>query len=329
MQQNKSIEDIAKLLNGKASKKGLFVYRINSLKNAKDGDLSFYTDSKYKSELLSTKASVVILQKKDISLCPTNYIVVDDPYYAFSQISNLFNPIKNPVPCVKESVKIGINSTIPSSCFIDDFVTIGDNVVIGENVIIQSGVKIEDNVFIGSNSKLQQNCVIKYDVKIGKNCHIFSNAVIGSDGFGYAFKNQQWNKIQQVGSVIIGDNVDVGANTTIDRGAIQDTIIHTGVKIDNQVQIGHNCEILDHSIIAGCVGIAGSTKIGKFCKIGGAAMILGHLEIAENTTISPGTMISKSIKTEGKTFTGIFPFFEKNDWIKVTMLIKRLLRKRD
>ena len=140
---------------------------------------------------------------------------------------------------------------------------------------------------------------------------------------------QQWNKIHQLGSVVIMDNVDIGANTTIDRGALQDTIIHEGVKIDNQVQIGHNCEILDHSIIAGCVGIAGSTKIGKFCKIGGAAMILGHLEIAENTTISPGTMISKSIKIQGKTFTGIFPFFEKNDWIKVTMLIKRLLRKRD
>ena len=329
MLPNKSIEEIASFLNGKASSKGLFVFRINTLANATEGDISFYTDSKFKSELLLTKASVVILRKKDVSACPTNYIVVDDPYYAFSQVSNLFNPLKNPVPCVKESVKIGINSTIPSSCFIDDFVVIGDNVIIGENVIIHSGVKIEDNVSIGSNSKLQQNCVIKHDVKIGKNCHIFSNAVIGSDGFGYAFKNQQWNKIQQVGSVIIGDNVDVGANTTIDRGAIQDTIIHTGVKIDNQVQIGHNCEILEHSIIAGCVGIAGSTKIGKFCKIGGAAMILGHLELAENTTISPGTMISKSIKTNGKTFTGIFPFFEKNDWIKVTMLIKRLLRKRD
>jgi len=329
MLPNKSIEEIASFLNGKASTKGLFVFRINSLKNAIDGDLSFYTDIKLKSELVSTKASVVILRKKDISLCPTNYIVVDDPYYAFSQVSNLFNPIKDPVPCVKTSVKIGVNSTIPSSCFIDDFVVIGDNVTIGEHVIIESGVKIENNVSIGSNSKLQHNCVIKHDVKIGNNCHIFSNAVIGSDGFGYAFKNQKWNKIQQLGSVVIMDNVDIGSNTAIDRGALQDTIIHDGVKIDNQVQIGHNCEILDHTIIAGCVGIAGSTRIGKFCKIGGAAMILGHLEIAENSTISPGTMISKSINTKGKTFTGIFPFFEKNDWIKVTMIIKRLLRKRD
>ena len=246
MFQNKSIEEIASFLNGKASSKGLFVFRINSLANATEGDITFYTDSKFKSELLSTKASVVILRKKDISSCPTNYIVVDDPYYAFSQISNLFNPLKNPVPCIKESVKIGINSTIPSSCFIDDFVVIGDNVIIGENVIIHSGVKIEDNVSIGNNSTLQQNCVIKHDVKIGKNCHIFSNAVIGSDGFGYAFNNQQWNKIHQLGSVVIMDNVDIGANTTIDRGALQDTIIHEGVKIDNQVQIGHNCEILDH-----------------------------------------------------------------------------------
>ena len=192
---------------------------------------------------------------------------------------------------------------------------------------IYPGVKIENDVEIGDNSIIHQNVVIKENTRIGKNCTIFANATVGTDGFGYAFDKKQWVKINQLGSVVIGDFVDIGSNTTIDRGAIKNTIIEDGVKIDNQVQIGHNCIISKNTIIAGCVGIAGSTIIGEGCKIGGAAMILGHLNIAKETTISPGTMIANSINKNGKTFTGFFPFFEKSDWIKVTMFLKRLLRK--
>ena len=295
---------------------------------AEDDDISFFVGSKKNLPyLVNTKAAIVVLKQADIKHCKTNYIVVDDPYLAFSKLSNIFDNRRKIIPCTKESVKIGINSDVPKSSFIDDFVVIGDNVKIGKNVSIYSGVKIEDDVEIGDNSIIHQNVVIKTNTKIGQNCTIFANATIGTDGFGYAFDKNQWVKINQLGSVVIGNFVDIGSNTTIDRGALKNTIIEDGVKIDNQVQIGHNCIISKNTIIAGCVGIAGSTNIGENCKIGGAAMILGHLNIASDTTISPGTMIASSITKQGKTFTGFFPFFEKSDWIKVTMFLKRLLRK--
>jgi UDP-3-O-[3-hydroxymyristoyl] glucosamine N-acyltransferase len=330
MQKNKrSVDEIATLINGKASKKGLFVCGLNSLDLAENSDVSFFVGSKKNLSLLTnTKALVVVLKKDDANFCKTNFIIVDDPYLAFSKLSKIFDNRKKIIPCTKESVKIGINSFVPKSSFVDDFVVIGDNVKIGENVLIYAGVKIEDDVEIGDNSIIHPNVVIKDNVKIGKNCSIFANATIGTDGFGYALdKKNQWKKINQLGSVIIGDFVDIGSNTSIDRGAIKDTIIEDGVKIDNQVQIGHNCIISKNSIIAGCVGIAGSTIIGESCRIGGAAMILGHLNIASETTISPGTMIASSINKHGKTYAGFFPFFEKSDWIKVTMFLKRLLRK--
>jgi UDP-3-O-[3-hydroxymyristoyl] glucosamine N-acyltransferase len=329
MQKNKqSVDEITALINGKASKKGLFVCGLNSLELAEDCDISFFVKSKKNlTHLVNTKAAVVVLKQDDINSCKTNYIVVDDPYLAFAKLSNIFDNRKKIIPCIKESVKIGINSNVPKSSFIDDFVVIGDNVKIGENVSIYPGVKIENDVEIGDNSVIHQNVVIKENTRIGQNCTIFSNATIGTDGFGYALDNNQWVKINQLGSVVIGDYVDIGSNTTIDRGALKNTVIEDGVKIDNQVQIGHNCVISKNTIIAGCVGIAGSTIIGEGCKIGGAAMILGHLNIAKETTISPGTMIASSINKNGKTYTGFFPFFEKNDWIKVTMFLKRLLRK--
>ena len=331
MQKNKVlIEDISKLLNGKASKKGLFVCGLNSLDDAKENEISFFVGGKKNiNNLQSTKAAVVVLDKNSVNLCNTEYIVVKDPYLAFAKLTDVFDKKKKNIPSVKETVKIGINSDVPKSSLIDDFVVIGDNVKIGKNVSIGSGVKIEDDIEIGDNSIIHQNVVIKKNTKIGCNCTIFPNTTIATDGFGYAQDNKNWVKINQLGSVIIGDDVDIGSNTTIDRGALKNTIIGDGVKIDNQVQIGHNCIISRNTIIAGCVGIAGSTVIGENCKIGGAAMILGHLEIASETTISPGTMIASSITDKGKTFTGFFPFFEKSDWIKVTMYLKRLLRKRD
>jgi UDP-3-O-[3-hydroxymyristoyl] glucosamine N-acyltransferase len=288
MQKNKqSVDEITALINGKASKKGLFVCGLNSLELAEDCDISFFVKSKKNlTHLVNTKAAVVVLKQDDINSCKTNYIVVDDPYLAFAKLSNIFDNRKKIIPCIKESVKIGINSNVPKSSFID-----------------------------------------KENTRIGQNCTIFANATIGTDGFGYALDKNQWVKINQLGSVVIGNFVDIGSNTTIDRGALQNTIIEDGVKIDNQVQIGHNCIISKNTIIAGCVGIAGSTIIGEGCKIGGAAMILGHLNIERETTISPGTMIASSINKKGETYTGFFPFFEKKDWIKVTMFLKRLLRK--
>jgi UDP-3-O-[3-hydroxymyristoyl] glucosamine N-acyltransferase len=196
---------------------------------------------------------------------------------------------------------------------------IGSNSYIGSNVVIGRNVIIHSNVYIAN------------DVKIGNDCEIFPGAKIGTDGFGYARdKNKEWLKIPQTGSVIIGDNVDIGANTTIDRGAIDNTLIHNGVKIDNLVQIGHNCIIGENSIIAGCAGIAGSTIIGKNCMIGGAAMIKGHITIADDTIISGGTGIGKNVENPGKRFTNVFPYnLEHKDWLRIANNLKKMGKKND
>jgi UDP-3-O-[3-hydroxymyristoyl] glucosamine N-acyltransferase len=182
---------------------------------------------------------------------------------------------------------------------------------------------IEADSVIGKASVIHPHVVIKASTIIGKNCTLYAGCVIGSDGFGYAKDDSKWLAIPQIGRVILGDNVDIGSNSTIDRGALDDTIISSGVKIDNLVQIGHNCMIGENTIIAGCVGIAGSAKIGKNCAIGGAAMILGHLLITDDVTISPGSMITRSIKTPG-TYTALMPFQDHEAWLKTAARIRRL-----
>jgi UDP-3-O-[3-hydroxymyristoyl] glucosamine N-acyltransferase len=187
---------------------------------------------------------------------------------------------------------------------------------------------IERNSNISDNTVLEANVTIKHGTQIGKNCHLFSGCVIGNDGFGYAEENassntKRWVKIPQVGRVIIHDYVDIGANTTVDRGAIDDTVIEEGCKLDNLIQIAHNCRIGAHTVIAGCTGIAGSAVIGKHCKIGGAAMILGHLSIADNVTISPGSMIMRSINKAG-TYTALMPSQAHEDWLKTAANIRHL-----
>ena len=221
------------------------------------------------------------------------------------------------------------SAIIHPSCKLGQDVYIGPNVVIEENVslgdevVIHAGSIVESDSAIGNASVIHPHVVIKANTIIGKNCILYAGCIIGSDGFGYAKDDSKWLAIPQIGRVILGDNVDIGSNSTIDRGALDDTIISSGVKIDNLVQIGHNCLIGENTIIAGCVGIAGSAKIGKNCAIGGAAMILGHLSITDNVTISPGSMITRSIKTSG-TYTALMPFQDHETWLKTAAKIKRL-----
>jgi UDP-3-O-[3-hydroxymyristoyl] glucosamine N-acyltransferase len=218
---------------------------------------------------------------------------------------------------------VDATATIPASCSVAPLVVIGENVVLGEHVIIGAGCVIENNVTIADNTHLEPHVVIKHDCEIGPNCHLFSGAVIGSDGFGYAEESGVWLKIPQVGRVVIHANVDIGANTTIDRGALDDTIIEEGVKLDNLIQIGHNCIIGAHTVIAGATGIAGSAKIGRHCKIGGAAMILGHLTIADHVTISPGSMITRSL-AKADTYTALMPFQTHKAWLNTAAKIRHL-----
>lgn len=331
MQKNKiSVDLIADFLNSKASKKGLFVYGAKSLSTADVNSMSFFSNKRLLSELKNTKSGLVLLQDQYKNECPTNYIIVEDPYLSYARVAEYFFRPKTNIFFVKNSAEFGIEVKFNTNKIqIHDNVTIGDFSTLGDKVVLMKNVSIGNNVVIGNNSIIHENVVIKDSVKIGDDCEIHPGSIIGSDGFGYAQdKNKSWNKIPQMGTVIIGNNVHIGANTTIDRGALDDTIINDGVIIDNQVQIGHNVIIGKNTAIAGCVGIAGSALIGSNCKIGGAAMILGHLEIANDTIVSPGTMITKSILKEGSNLSSIFPYFEKKDWLKVIKFLKKSINKK-
>jgi UDP-3-O-[3-hydroxymyristoyl] glucosamine N-acyltransferase len=324
MSRQYSLDDIVKALGGFVIGDGdTLISRVASVANAKTGDISFINDTKYEKALVSSKASACILKDKHTTLTTLPKIVVDDPYAYFAKVSALLNP---PAPIklgVAPSAVIDGSTLVPASCSIGALVVIGENVVLGESVIIGNGCIIENNVTIANNTRLEPNVTIKHHCEIGENCHVFSGAVIGSDGFGYAEEAGRWLKIPQVGRVILQNYVDVGANTTIDRGALDDTIIEEGVKLDNLIQIGHNCVIGAHTVIAGCVGIAGSARVGRHCKIGGAAMILGHLVIADNVTISPGSMITRSLIVSD-TYTALMPFQTHKAWLSTAAKIRHL-----
>ena len=212
---------------------------------------------------------------------------------------------------------------MPATCSIGARAVIGHDAVLGEHVVVEPGCIVGDGVAIGDHTHLQPNVVIYRHCIVGRHCTLFAGAVIGADGFGYAEEEGRWLKIPQVGRVVIEDHVDIGANTTIDRGALDDTVVEEGAKLDNLIQIGHNCRIGAHSVIAGCVGIAGSAQIGKHCRIGGAAMILGHLSIADGVTISPGSMITRSIAKTG-TYTALMPFQAHEEWLRTAASLRHL-----
>ena len=299
------------------------IYRVGSLAYAQTGAISFFMDTKYSSALAQTKASAIVLKPEHAQLTALPKIITDNPYAYFAKISALLNPVIQPPVGIHPTAHIGKETYIDTNASIGCNVVISHHVHVAAGVTIGAGSVIEHDVVIAEGTTLEANVTIKHGTVIGKNCHLFSGCVIGNDGFGYAEDNGRWVKIPQVGRVVIGDFVDIGANTTIDRGAIDDTVLEEGVKLDNLIQIAHNCRIGAHTVIAGCVWIAGSAVIGKHCKIGGAAMILGHLTIADDVTISPGSMIMRSIRQPG-TYTALMPFQEHETWLKTAANIRHL-----
>lgn len=324
-----SLQQIVQQLGGSVSADSdVKILRVGSLQFAEAGAIGFFSDTKYTAQLKNTRASAVIIAPQHAALTNIPKILTDNPYAYFAKVSQLLNPPFSAFKGVHSSAVVHASIIIPASCSIGANVVIEANVTIGNNVTIGAGSVIERNSSIADNTVLEANVTIKHATQIGNNCHLFSGCVIGNDGFGYAEearenKSKRWVKIPQVGRVIIQDDVDVGANTTIDRGAIDDTIIEEGVKLDNLIQIAHNCRIGAHTVVAGCTGIAGSAVIGKHCRIGGAAMILGHLNIVDGVTISPGSMIMRSINKAG-TYTALMPSQSHEDWLKTAANIRHL-----
>ncbi|MDR3157832.1 MAG: UDP-3-O-(3-hydroxymyristoyl)glucosamine N-acyltransferase [Zoogloeaceae bacterium] len=310
------------------------IHQVASLQNARPGEIAFLANPKYKKHLHGTRASAVILHPGMASALPLAVsgepalaaILTPKPYVYYARVAALLNPAARRAAGVHPSAVV--ESAVPPSCHIGPGVWIGPGVVLGEDVEILAHARIGANVVIGARSVVHPGVSIYHGCRIGRRAILHSGVVIGADGFGFApdFDREQgeWVKIPQIGRVVIGDDVEIGANTSIDRGALEDTIIGDGVKLDNQIQIAHNCVIGGHTVIAGCVGIAGSARIGHHCAIGGAAMILGHLEIAPHTEISPGSMVMKSIPQGGEKYTALYPLERHADWLRNATQLRRL-----
>lgn len=295
--------------------KNCVITGIAPLDKATTSQISFLKDPHYKKYLAVTKAAAIIIKPEQAATVTTNALLCDNPYACYAKITALFENAPKRAPGIHPSAVIGENCEIDSSAFIGAHCFLGDRVKIGKNVIINAGCSIENDSSIDENSKLYANVTVYHAVKIGKRTIIHSGVVIGSDGFGTAIDKGVWYKIHQLGSVEIGDDVEIGSNTTIDRGALENTIIENDVKLDNQIQIGHNVRIGAHTVISGCTGIAGSTTIGQYCMIGGGVGISGHIEIADKTIITAGSAIDKTITKAGIYASGI-PAMPHRIWWK-------------
>ncbi|UOF94120.1 MAG: UDP-3-O-(3-hydroxymyristoyl)glucosamine N-acyltransferase [Bordetella sp.] len=311
---------------------------IASLSNALNEEITFLSNAKYRKFLSDTKAGAVILSEKvlqDLSKDQQNLsyplVLTTNPYLLYARLAQWFEKNLN----LEKIEYIDPSATIASSAIIGKNVRIYANCVIGSEACIGEGCILEPFCVIGPNCKVGSNChfyprvTLYKNVFVGKRTILHSGVVLGSDGFGYAsnFKsenenNQIWEKIPQFGRVIIGNDVEIGANTTIDRGALDDTVLGNGVKLDNLIMVGHNVKIKDHTAIAACVGIAGSTSIGQYCTIGGAAMISGHLILVDHVHVSGGTAVISDILESGQ-YTGIYPFSKHSIWKKnIAVLLK-------
>ena len=299
------------------------ISQVATLEHATAGQIAFLANNKYRKQLDLTTASAVIVTEADAELTKLPCIVSNNPYSYFAKLSGFLNPPAKYQAAIHPSAQIGEGAQIAPSVYIAANAVIGEGVKIGADSVIMEGCSVGAATVLGDNVRLYPNVTIYHNCRIGNNFIAHSGAVIGSDGFGLAMEAGRWLKIPQIGRVVIGDDVEVGANTTIDRGALDDTVIEDDVKLDNQIQVAHNVRIGAHTAIAGCVGIAGSSTIGRYCQIGGSAMILGHLQIADKVVISAGTMISKSVREAG-TYTAIFPFSETHEWRKNAVHLRRL-----
>ena len=318
------LEEIAARFGGSMlGDPSVLISQIATLDSAQSHQIAFLANKKYRSQLDNTRAGAIILSVADAELTALPRIVCDNPYAYFAKLSAFLNPLPAAVAGVHPSAVVGCDVSIDSSVQIDAHVVIGDGVHIGANSVIMSGCNIGAGVVIGENARLYPRVVVYHDCFLGNNLIAHSGVVIGADGFGIAMEEGRWLKIPQIGRVVIGNDVEIGANTTIDRGALDDTVIEDDVKLDNQIQIAHNVHIGAHTAIAGCVGIAGSATIGRYCRIGGSAGILGHLQIADHVEISSFTLVGKSIKEPGS-YCGIFPFSSTQTWRKNAAQLRHL-----
>jgi len=314
------LSKIASLLACDAQGNDVEIVGINTLKDAKENEVSFVSNSKYVKDLQNTQAAAVIISENLVSKLPSDCIplITQNSYWSMAILSKYFAP-----PIEDDTLpqpKIGQNSKVSPKA------EIANGAVIGENCTILAHVYIGAQAVIGDNTVIYPNVTVYRDCKIGNNCMIHANTVIGSDGFGFATNEKgEHKKIYQNGNVIIEDDVEIGSNTSIDRAVFGSTLVKTGVRIDNLVQIGHNCEVGEYSVLVAQSGLAGSTKLGRNVVMGGQSATAGHLEIAPFSTFAARSGITSSIKEPGKTYAG-FPLMGHRQWLKFQAKLARLIK---
>lgn len=310
------------------------VVGIAPLNDADASHITFLSNPKFRGQAAQTHAAALILSAADDEIVAADYkgarIVTANPYAYFARAAQFFAALHAHVaPAgIHPSASVDPGAQVAASASIGPFVTVEAGAVIEEGCVVDAGSFIGRDAHVGANTHFYPRVSFLAGCRIGARGIIHSGAVIGADGFGFANEGGVYIKIPQTGAVRIGDDVEIGANTSIDRGALADTVLEDGVKLDNQIQIGHNCHIGAHTAMAGCVGVAGSAIIGKYCTFGGAAMVLGHLTIADHVHISSGSMVSRSIREAGQ-YTGFYPLAKNAEWEKSAVIVRNLATMRE
>lgn len=296
---------------------------VGTLGGAGATELSFLSNSKYTTQLLSTGAGVVVLREENLADCPTTALIAKDPYVAYARIAALFERLPaapvgvHPSAVVAASARVGAGASIGPCCVIEADAVIEEGAVLGPHCVIGEGCTV------GAQSRLVARVTLVTRVTLGRRVLVHPGAVIGSDGFGLAFDTDHWIKLPQLGGVRIGDDCEIGANTTIDRGALEDTVLEEDVRLDNQIQIAHNVYVGAHTAMAGCAAVAGSARIGRYCQIGGNAGVLGHLELADRVTITAKSLVTHSIREPGEYSSGV-PLQDNRLWRRNAARFKHL-----
>ncbi|HUF80507.1 MAG TPA: UDP-3-O-(3-hydroxymyristoyl)glucosamine N-acyltransferase [Burkholderiales bacterium] len=319
-----SLREIRERLGGEiAGDPEIEVRKVATLESATPECIAFFANARYLAQLKATRAGAVVVGESARDATGIPRIVSPNPYAYFARVSGLLNPQAPAQPGIHGSAVIDGSAFISGDAEIGPCVVIGRNARIAAGCLIGAGCSIGPDASIGAHSRLYPNVTIYPGCVIGERVILHSGAVIGADGFGIAMDEGRWLKVPQVGRVVIGNDVEIGANTTVDRGAMDDTVIEDGVKLDNQIQIGHNVHIGAHTAIAACAGVAGSARIGRYCRIGGASGIAGHITIADHVEISTYTLVTKSINEAG-TYTGAYVFAPHNVWRRNAVHLRHL-----
>lgn len=296
---------------------------VCTLQHGREGLLSFLANDSYRRYLSDTAASVVVVAPRDAGEVPGTALIHADPYLIYARIAALFAPPRAAARGVDAHATVAPEATVAATAYVGPHAVIGAGAVVGERVRIGPGCVLAEGVRIEADSELVARVYLGPGVRLGRRVLLHPGVTVGADGFGQVYDGERWLKVPQLGSVRIEDDVEIGANTTIDRGAVEDTVLETGVKLDNQIQVGHNVHIGAHTVIAGCVGISGSTRIGRHCMIGGGVGIGGHLEIADGVTITGMTMVTHSLTAPGVYSSGV-PVAPNRTWRRNAMRFQHL-----